>query len=108
VVALSEAAFHQLPTPKTVGEVMTQPPEWITSRTEIFAVVSMLAGGRRKRVPVVDDGVLVGIITRRDLMRALVTYTADKETPDHHDTTDEVAVRKGMHNPVSSQGFSAI
>jgi len=108
VVALAEAAFHEHPMPKTVGEVMNQPPVWVTPATEIFAVISLLAGTHRKRVPVVENGVLVGIITRRDLMRALVSFTAAKGAPLRRDTTDEVALRQGSHNPFAHHSFSRI
>jgi CBS domain-containing protein len=55
-----------------VSEVMTRNPMTATEEMAIEDVVRLMDTHRIKRVPVVRDGRLVGIISRVDLMRALV------------------------------------
>ena len=55
-----------------VSEVMTRNPMTATEEMAIEDVVRLMDTHRIKRVPVARDGRLVGIISRIDLMRALV------------------------------------
>lgn len=55
-----------------IDEVMTRNPVTVTEDMAVDDVVRLMDGHRIKRVPVVRDGHLVGIIARADLMRALV------------------------------------
>lgn len=54
-----------------VGEVMTVPAITVTPETELSEVVALMESRRIKRLPVLQDGRLVGILTRSDLTRAL-------------------------------------
>lgn len=56
---------------RKVGEIMTAPAISVRPRTELAEVVALMESRRIKRVPVVEDGRLVGMLTRCDLMRAL-------------------------------------
>jgi CBS domain-containing protein len=55
-----------------IADVMTHNPVTVTEDIPIEDVVRLMDTHRIKRVPVVRDGRLVGIIARIDLMRALV------------------------------------
>jgi CBS domain-containing protein len=55
-----------------ISEVMTRNPVTATEEMPIEDVVRLMDTHRIKRVPVVRDGRLVGIVCRVDLMRALV------------------------------------
>ena len=55
-----------------ISEVMTRNPVTVTEDVPIEDVVRLMDTHRIKRVPIVHDGRLVGIISRVDLMRALV------------------------------------
>jgi CBS domain-containing protein len=55
-----------------VADVMTRNPVTATEEMPIEDVVRLMDTHRIKRVPIVRDGRLVGIISRIDLMRALV------------------------------------
>jgi CBS domain-containing protein len=56
---------------RTVGEVMTVPVIWVTPETDLAEVAALMESRRIKRLPVLQDGHLVGILTRHDLVRAL-------------------------------------
>jgi CBS domain-containing protein len=54
-----------------VGEVMTREVVSVAEDTPLAEVVRLMERHRIKRVPVVRDGALVGIVSRADLLRAL-------------------------------------
>jgi len=56
----------------TAGEVMTGPPITVDVETPIQEVMKSLEDNRIVRVPVTDEGKLVGIISRRDVIRAIL------------------------------------
>src|SRR5215471_14566226 len=52
-------------------DVMTAPVVTVGEETEIDAIARLLTAHRIKRVPVLRDGRIVGIVSRADLVRAL-------------------------------------
>lgn len=56
----------------TAGEAMTAPALTITSGRHISEAAAVMTARGVNRLPVVDDGRLVGIVTRADLVRAYV------------------------------------
>lgn len=56
---------------RTAREVMSSPMVTIGEETELGEIARMLAAYRIKRMPVVRDGRIVGIVSRADLVRAL-------------------------------------
>lgn len=56
----------------TAAEAMTSPAVTITSGRPIHEAAAIMTARRVNRLPVVDDGRLVGIISRADLVRAYV------------------------------------
>lgn len=54
------------------GEAMTAPAVTIESTSPISAAARLMTARRVNRLPVVDGGRLVGIVTRADLLRAYV------------------------------------
>lgn len=65
---------------RKVGELMTVPVITVTAQTELGEVVALMESRRVKRVPVLQQGRLVGILTRSDLMRALEILLPKTET----------------------------
>lgn len=61
------ARFHH----RTVSEVMTSSPVTISAVSSLAEASRLIEDRGIKRLPVVDDGRLVGIIARADLVRAL-------------------------------------
>jgi CBS-domain-containing membrane protein len=56
---------------RTVADVMTREVISVSETTELAEVAVLLETNRIKRVPVLKDGALVGIISRANLVRAL-------------------------------------
>jgi CBS domain-containing protein len=56
----------------TAGEAMTAPALTIAPGRHISEAAALMTGRGVNRLPVVDDGHLVGIVTRADLVRAYV------------------------------------
>ena len=57
---------------RKVGEVMTTDVASATSETDLADLVQLMNKRRVKRLPVIDNDRLVGIVTRANLVRALV------------------------------------
>ena len=62
---------------RKVRDVMTQPAICVAPDTPLAVVVRLMERHRVKRLPVVEHGRLVGLLTRADLLRALVARQAE-------------------------------
>ena len=63
---------------RRVGEVMTERVFTVMPQTPLGDLVAQMETKHVKRVPVVDQGRLVGIVSRADVMAALVGMLAEK------------------------------
>ncbi len=54
---------------KTVNDFMTQPPVFFDENESLLDVCECLINNYFRRIPVVSEGKLVGIITRSDIVR---------------------------------------
>jgi CBS domain-containing protein len=70
---------------KKVGEVMTDGVITVTEDTPLSEIAALFERKRIKRVPVVKDGKLVGIVSRSNLIQALASVVGRM---DQHDETD--------------------
>lgn len=68
----AEVAGNGLVPAQRVSERMTTPAEVVSLDTDAREIARRMLGDRLRSVPVVDDGVLVGIVSRRDVLRPLV------------------------------------
>ena len=59
-----------MPAKRLVSDIMTSNPVSVTPRNAIRTAINLMREGGYRRLPVVDRGRLVGIITDRDLRRA--------------------------------------
>ena len=73
-------------------EVMTQPAICVARDTPLTEVVRLMERHRVKRLLITEDGKLVGLVTRADLLRAMVAHqdvspaaASDKEVRDRID-----------------------
>ena len=55
----------------TVGEVMTPTPVGMGPEDDLADVTALMLDARVRSVPIVEDGRLVGIVTRRDVLRVV-------------------------------------
>lgn len=65
---------------RKVGEIMTAPVISVRPQTQLAEVVALMESRRIKRVPVVQAGRLVGLLTRCDIMRALESLLPEVDT----------------------------
>jgi CBS domain-containing protein len=65
------AASPESPPPATVEEVMTSDVRTARETDDVLELVNLMIRTRVKSVPVVRDGAVIGIVSRRDLMRML-------------------------------------
>jgi predicted transcriptional regulator len=70
---------------KKVGEVMTEGVISVTEETPLSDIAALFERKRIKRVPVVKDGKLVGIVSRSNLIQALASAVGKM---DEHDEGD--------------------
>jgi len=54
---------------RTVGEIMTSDVVTVSEDTDAETVAQILISRRVRRVPVVRDGIVIGIVSRSDLVR---------------------------------------
>jgi CBS domain-containing protein len=65
----------------SASDVMSSPVVTIGESTELSAIAKLLTAHHVKRVPVVRDGRIVGIVSRADLVRALAVEGEAKPAP---------------------------
>jgi CBS domain-containing protein len=70
---------------KKVGEIMTSGVISVSEDTLLSEIATLFERKRIKRVPVVEDGKLVGIVSRSNLVQALASVVGRM---DQHDETD--------------------
>ncbi|MGA8611583.1 MAG: CBS domain-containing protein [Xanthobacteraceae bacterium] len=75
---------------RKVAEVMTADPLTVGENDPLETVVKLMERRRIKRLPVMRDGRMVGIISRANLLHALASLA--RETPPA--TTDDAAIRE--------------
>ena len=68
------------PPAEKVEEVMTRDPVTVSEDDSLETVVELMERRRIKRLPVLRDGKMVGIVSRANLMHALASLARDTET----------------------------
>lgn len=82
------------------GDLMSRKMVSVTEDTPARQLASIFAARDIRRIPVLRDKQLVGIVTRADLIRALALATRDLEAP--HAQSDE-AIRAGLLRELERQ-----
>ncbi|MFC1795345.1 CBS domain-containing protein [Planctomycetota bacterium] len=57
-----------------LGRIMSSPVESVTSDISVLEASKIMGAKQIKRLPIVDEGKLIGIVTQTDLVRALTSY----------------------------------
>ena len=89
---------------RTARDIMTRDVVTVTEDTDLADVATLLETKRIKRVPVVRDGKVVGIVSRANLVRALAATTA-AATSDTGD--DDRAIRDKLLAELGLQEWAA-
>lgn len=76
---------------RTAGDVMTPDVITVAPTASVAEIATILEQHRIKRVPVVEDGKLVGIVTRSNLLQGLVTADVAKPA-----SRDDRAIREWL------------
>ncbi len=70
---IAESRYHNLPlTEGNVEQYMTREVKTIDSNMDIFDAASQFLNSRIRRFPVIQDGKLVGQISQKDIMKAVL------------------------------------
>ncbi len=75
---------------RKVQEIMTPDPCFVSEDDTLTTVVELMERRRIKRLPVVRDGRLIGIVSRANLMHALVSLARDERAA----AGDDAAIRE--------------
>ena len=87
---------------RRVGEVMTPDVATVTESTPADEIVRLMERRRVKRVPVLRDGRLVGIVSRADLVRALAGLMTEAPPA----TMDDTALRDRVLAELEKQSWA--
>ena len=91
---------------RVVEEIMTAEPITVQVDTPIEEIVSIMERKRIKRVPVVCDGMLVGIVTRADLVRALAKGAIVRPPANGDDRRIQEAIESDLNSQSWMPGTS--
>ncbi len=87
----------------TAADVMTRDPVTVAPDAGLAAVARLLEKHRIKRAPVVEGGRLVGIVSRANLLRGLVTAEAPGEV-----TADDRDIAKRLEAALDAESFGGL
>lgn len=83
---------------RKVSEVMTRNVKTVDEATQLKDVVALMERNHIKRVPVLRGKKLVGIVTRANLLRALVSYMHSGSAPSSADATIREAILRELNS----------
>ncbi len=87
---------------RKVDEVMTSDPCTVTEDDSLETVVELMERRRIKRLPVLRDGKMIGIVSRANLMHALASLARDSQAP----TGNDAAIRDGILRALDKQPWA--
>jgi CBS domain-containing protein len=87
---------------RKVNEIMTPDPYTITEDAPLEQIVQLMEKHRIKRVPVVDDGKLIGLVSRANLLHALASLAREAKPPAGNDST----IREQILSDLTKQSWA--
>jgi len=88
---------------RKVGEVMTSDVAVVAPSHDLAVVVGLMEKRRIKRLPVVEKGKLVGIVSRADLVRALVHRLTRDAKAHTHEAVPDATIRERIIDIVDKE-----
>lgn len=88
---------------RKVGEVMTYDPRTVQDNAPLEEVVRIMEKHQIKRLPVMRDEKLVGIVTRANLLRALASLAQEVGPP----AADDAAIRRWLMADLEQRDWAA-
>jgi len=85
------------------GDVMTEQVIHVSEETPLGDVVGLMEKHNIKRLPVLSDGKLVGIVSRADLLRALAARQADPMPPP---AESDATIRAAMNDVLKNEEWA--
>ncbi len=85
------------------GDVMTTQVIHVSEETPLGDVVGLMEKHNIKRLPVLSDGKLVGIVSRADLLRALAARQADPMPPP---AESDATIRAAMNDVLKNEEWA--
>lgn len=89
-----------------VAEVMTTDVQTVDDGTPLEDIVELMEKHRIKRVPVMCGGELVGIVTRSNLMRAMVSMA--RVAPDVIQAKDDASIREHLLDEMQKEHWAPV
>ncbi len=83
-----------------VSEWMTKDPRTVSSKTPIMEAMQMMRTGGYRRLPVVDGGALVGLVTDRDLRDATPSQATSLSVYELNYLLSKLSLREVMQSSV--------
>jgi CBS domain-containing protein len=90
---------------RTVGDVMTRDVITVNETAGLDEIANLLETKRIKRVPVVRDGMVIGIVSRANLVRALA---ATKSQPETDSDADDRTIRHRLLAKLQGQEWARV
>ena len=88
---------------RKVGEIMTVDPVFVGEDDSLETVVEAMERRHIKRLPVMRDGRLVGIVSRANLVHAVVGLARDAQEP----TGDDATIHNQVLDAIGKQPWAA-
>ena len=88
---------------ETARDIMTRTVVWVSPGTSVSDIADLMEERRVKRVPVIDDGKLVGIVSRSNLLRALASTAS---APGGESQVSDEDIRSALFAELSNQAWS--
>lgn len=89
---------------RKIEEIMTPDPYTVTEETPLADIVQLMERRRIKRVPVVCGRLLVGIVSRANLVRALASLARESDTV----ATNDAEIRQRVITELRKQAWAPL
>jgi CBS domain-containing protein len=87
---------------RKVGEIMTRDPLTVTEQTSLEDIVRLMEKNNIKRLPVMRDGQIVGLISRSNLLQAVAALARDVPDP----TADDDHIRERVTAAIATKDWA--